>query len=99
MVIWSELRSRSWNEPGKQTIVDEAKLKLDTEKSKILVNLAIKVGMKLKVVEEDIPFKEEVQRIQITKGNWNSHTVYIRRLQINLGTRWSETGDVTPSEK
>ena len=52
------------NEPGKQTIVDEGKKpKLDVTgkvkdpgKPKV-----IKVGTKPKVVEEDIPFKEEVR--------------------------------------
>ena len=52
------------NDPGKQTVVDEGKKpkfdvtgkELDPGKPKV-----IKVGTKPKVVEEDIPFKEEVR--------------------------------------
>ena len=61
------------NEPGKQTIVDEGKKpKLDVTgkvkdpgKPKV-----IKVGTKPKVVEEDIPFKEEVrENPKLPKGS------------------------------
>ena len=93
------------NEPGKQTIVDEGKKpKLDVTgkvkdpgKPKV-----IKVGTKPKVVEEDIPFKEEVrENPKLPKGTENviQEGEKGKKTTTTTYTVDSKTGDVTPTEK
>ena len=93
------------NEPGKQTIVDEGKKpKLDVTgkvkdpgKPKV-----IKVGTKPKVVEEEIPFKEEVrENPKLPKGTENviQEGEKGKKTTTTTYTVDPKTGDVTPSEK
>ena len=93
------------NEPGKQTIVDEGKKpKLDVTgkvkdpgKPKV-----IKVGTKPKVVEEDIPFKEEVrENPKLPKGTENviQEGEKGKKTTTTTYTLDEKTGKVTSSEK
>ena len=93
------------NEPGKQIIVDEgSKPKLDVTgkvkdsgKPKV-----IKVGTKPKVVEEDIPFKEEVrENPKLPKGTENviQEGVKGKKTTTTTYTMDPKTGEVKPAEK
>ena len=93
------------NEPGKQTIVDEGKKpKLDVTgkvkdpgKPKV-----IKVGTKPKVVEEDIPFKEEVrENPKLPKGTENviQEGEKGKKTTTTTYTLDDKTGKVTSTEK
>ena len=93
------------NEPGKQTIVDEGKKpKLDITgkvkdpgKPKV-----IKVGTKPKVVEEDIPFKEEVrENPKLPKGTENviQEGEKGKKTTTTTYTLDDKTGKVTSTEK
>ena len=93
------------NEPGKQTIVDEGKKpKLDVTgkvkdpgKPKV-----IKVGTKPKVVEEEIPFKEEVrENPKLPKGTENviQEGEKGKKTTTTTYTLDEKTGKVTSSEK
>ena len=93
------------NEPGKETIVDEGKKpKLDVTgkvkdpgKPKV-----IKVGTKPKVVEEDIPFKEEVrENPKLPKGTENviQEGEKGKKTTTTTYTLDDKTGKVTSSEK
>ena len=93
------------NEPGKQTIVDEgSKPKLDitgkvkdSGKPKV-----IKVGTKPKVVEEDIPFKEEVrENPKLPKGTENviQEGEKGKKTTTTTYTMDPKTGEVKPTEK
>ena len=93
------------NEPGKQTIVDEgAKPKLDVtgkvkDQGKPKV---VKVGTKPKVVEEDIPFKEEVrENPKLPKGTENviQEGEKGKKTIMTTYTLDEKTGKVTSSEK
>mgnify|MGYP000903697736 CR=1 FL=1 len=93
------------NEPGKQTIVDEgAKPKLDvTGKVKDLGKpKVIKVGTKPKVVEEEIPFKEEVrENPKLPKGTENviQEGEKGKKTTTTTYTMDPKTGEVKPTEK
>ena len=93
------------NEPGKETIVDEGKKpKLDVTgkvkdpgKPKV-----IKVGTKPKVVEEEIPFKEEVrENPKLPKGTENviQEGEKGKKTTTITYTLDEKTGKVTSSEK
>ena len=93
------------NEPGKQTIVDEGiKPKLDVNgkvkdpgKPKV-----IKVGTKPKVVEEDIPFKEEVrENPKLPKGTENEiqEGEKGKKTTTTTYTMNPKTGEVTSKDK
>ena len=93
------------NEPGKQTIVDEGKKPKfdvtgkpkDPGKPKV-----IKVGTKPKVVEEDIPFKEEVrENPKLPKGTENviQEGEKGKKTTTTIYTLDEKTGKVTSTEK
>ena len=93
------------NDPGKQTVVDEGskpkrdvtgKVK-DPGKPKV-----IKVGTKPKVVEEEIPFKEEVhENPKLPKGTENviQEGEKGKKTTTTTYTMDPKTGEVKPTEK